>query len=247
MPGRLRDTVQNTSDVVICAVKTTRTHESSHDAAHNPEVVRGNPEFILVTTLSRTRTQRAVEHLARTILIAERAPPAALVCPLVPAGPLPEEVPEEVMSGALSRGGWRFTTCAAGPLTVRFVSGGVGLRGSGEAPIAPAMYSGTARRRSAFEVSAVLSESLGVMPGCGSGLRRRVVVATMRSLSSVTPRTLRRDRARTRFRTAADGDCSTAQPSRAVPPRAAADPRARAPRPAGRRPAARPPSARSAG
>ena len=54
-------------------------------------------------------------------------------------------------------------------------------------------------------------------------------------------------RARNRLRTAADGDRSTAQPSRAVPPRAAADPRARAPRRAGRRPVARPPSARSAG
>ncbi len=118
------------------------------------------------------------------------------------------------------------------------------LRGRGEAP---AMYSGTARRRAALEDPGCLIGVLGLMPGCGRGLRRRVVVATMRSLLSVTPRTLRRDRARNRLRTAADGDRSTAQLSRAVPLRAAADPRARAPRPAGRRPAARPPSARSAG
>ena len=77
------------------------------------------------------------------------------------------------------------------------------LRGRGEAP---AMYSGTARRRAALEDPGCLIGVLGLMPGCGRGLRRRVVVATMRSLLSVTPRTLRRDRARNRLRTAADGD-----------------------------------------
>jgi hypothetical protein len=78
-------------------------------------------------------------------------------------------------------------------------------------------------------------------------VRWRVVVAMIVSLSSVTPRTLRCDHARNRFRSAVDGDGSTARPSRAVRPRAAADPRARARRRVGRRPAARPLSARSAG
>jgi hypothetical protein len=76
---------------------------------------------------------------------------------------------------------------------------------------------------------------------------RRVVVVVMRSLSSVMTRVPRHDYARNGFRSARDGDRSTAPRSRVVPPRAAADPRARAPRRAGRRPAARPPSARSAG
>ena len=112
---------------------------------------------------------------------------------------------------------------------------------------APAMYSGTARRRAALE-------DLGCLVGVLGRHARDVEVGALAGRRSHDAEPFigdaphsRHDRARNRLRTAADGDRSTAQPSRAVPPRAAADPRARAPRRAGRRPAARPPSARSAG
>src|SRR6478752_5225912 len=86
-----------------------------------------------------------------------------------------------------------------------------------------------------WRISAVLTESWASCPDVEVG-----ALAGRRSHDGEpfigdAPYCPARPRAKS-FRTAVDGDRSTALPSRAVPPRAAADPRARAPRRAGRRP-----------